>query len=184
MMKSAYIKRYAAGWKIVLVLSLIMASSTLEGCAQTSREASHSEAEAFLLQGEAGALLRAAADGNVFKVDDLLSAGADANARTPDGATALMGAVYYGYPQTSRLLMERGADVNATTDGGVTALHYAAQQGHPDIARDLLQKGADPDAVSAAGNTPMELARAGGHQDVVEVLQRAESPAAPDRPSR
>jgi ankyrin repeat protein len=183
-MKSAYIKRYAAGWKIVPVLGLIMASSALQGCAQTSPAASDPEAEAFLRQGETGALLRAAADGNMFKVDDLLSAGTDVDAPTPDGATALMGAVYYGYPQTSRLLMERGADVNAATNDGVTALHYAAQQGHPDIARDLLQKGADPDAVSAAGNTPLELARAAGHQDVVELLQRTEDPAAPDRPSR
>ena len=183
-MKSAYIKRYVGSWTFVLVLGLVMVSPVLQGCAQTSDAASDSEAEAFLLQGETGALLRAAADGNVFKVDDLLSAGADANARTPDGATALMGAVYYGYPQTSRLLMERGGDVNAATDDGVTALHYAAQQGHPDIARDLLQKGADPDAVSAAGNTPLELARAAGHQDVVELLQQTQGAAAPDPPSR
>jgi ankyrin repeat protein len=183
-MKRAYIKRYTGAWKIVSVLGLIMASSTLQGCAQTSPVASTPEEEAFLREGETGELLRAAADGNVFKVDKLLSAGADVNAPTPDGATALMGAVYYGYPQTSRLLMERGADVNAATNDGVTALHYAAQQGRTDIARDLLQKGADPDAVSAAGNTPLELARAAGHQDVVELLQQTEEPMAPDQSSR
>lgn len=166
------------------MLGLIMGSPALQGCAQTSPAASNPEAEAFLRQGEAGALLRAAADGNIFKVDELLSVGTDVNARSPDGATALMGAVYYGYPQTSRLLMERGANVNAATDGGVTALHYAAQQGHPEIARDLLEKGANLDAVSAAGNTALELARAAGHQDVVELLQRTEDPAAPDRPSQ
>jgi ankyrin repeat protein len=182
-MKRAYIKRHAAAWKIVPVLGVIMASPAFQGCAQTSNTVSNSEEEAFLRQGEAGELLRAAADGNVFKVDKLLSAGANVNARTPDGATALMGAVYYGYPQTSRLLMERGADVNATTDDGVTALHYAAQQGHSDIARDLLQKGADPDAVSAAGNTPLQLAQAAGHQEVAELLQQMEEPMAPDQQS-
>jgi ankyrin repeat protein len=182
-MKRAYIKRYTAGWTIVPVLGVIMTSPTFQGCAQTSYTASNPEAEAFLRQGETRALLGAAADGNMFKVEELLSAGVDVNAPTPDGATALMGAVYYGYPQTSRLLMERGADVNASTNGGVTALHYAAQQGRSDIARDLLQKGADPDAVTAACNTPLELARAAGHQAVGELLQRTEGPAAPDRRS-
>jgi ankyrin repeat protein len=171
------IQRHATGWLIMLAAGLIMSSPALQGCAQTPPAASGSED--FLMQGENGEMLRAAADGNMFKVDRLLSAGANVDAKTPEGATALMGAVYYGHPQTSRLLMERGADVNAKTDGGVTALHYAAQRGHSAIARDLLGKGADPDPVSAAGNTPLELARAAGHQDVVELLQLAGSPGAP-----
>ena len=172
-----YIKRHAASWVIMLILGLIMTSPALHGCAQTPETASGSQD--FLMQGEEGEMLRAAADGNLFKVDRLLSGGANVNAKTPEGATALMGAVYYGYEQTSRLLMERGADVNAKTDGGVTALHYAAQQGHTAIARDLLSKGADPDPVSAAGNTPLELAHAAGHQDVVDLLRLAGSTDAP-----
>ncbi len=175
-----HIKRHAAGW--LIMLGLIMTSPALQGCAQTSEAASGSED--FLVHGEGGEMLRASADGNVFKVDKLLSEGANVNAKTPDGATALMGAVYYGYPQTSRLLMERGADVNAKTDGGVTALHYAAQQGHVEIAQDLLRKGADPDPVSAAGNTPLELARAAGHQDVVDLLQPNSGTMTPDSRSR
>lgn len=165
------INYYPAGRLIVLLVVLMMGGIALQGCTQTPEAASDSED--FLRQGPESHMLRAAAEGNMFKVDELLSAGADVNASTPDGATALMGAVYYGYPQTSRLLMERGADVNAKTDRGVTALHYAAQQGNAIIVRDLLAKGADPDALSNAGNTPLELARASGHQDVVELLRLA-----------
>ena len=171
-----HIKRHTAGW--LITLGLIIAAPALSGCAQNPEAASASDD--YLIHGEGGEMLRAAADGNVFKVDKLLSQGANVDARTPDGATALMGAVYYGYQQTSRLLMERGADVNARTDGGVTALHYAAQRGRLEIAKDLLRKGADPDAVSAAGNTPLELARAEGHQDLVDLLQPETGALAPD----
>ena len=176
------IKHHPTCRLIILIFGLIMTLPALQGCAQTLETASGSED--FLMQGEEGEMLRAAAEGNVFKVDKLLSEGGNVNAKTPDGATALMGAVYYGYPKTSRLLMERGADVNARTDGGVTALHYAAQRGHVAIARDLLSKGADPDLVSDAGNTPLDLARAAGHLDMVELLQPKSEAMAPDLRSR
>jgi ankyrin repeat protein len=176
------IRRHATGWLIMLAVGLIMTFPALQGCAGTPEAASGSED--FLLQGENGAMLRAAADGNMFKVDKLLNAGANVDAKTPEGATALMGAVYYGYPQTSRLLMERGADVNARTDRGVTALHYAAQQGHTAIVEELLRKGADPDPVSAEGNTPLALARAAGHQDVAELLRMAGATDASEQGSR
>ncbi len=175
------INRNPAGLRILLGVLMIMTSSALQGCMQTSEATSRSDD--FLRQGPQSHMLRAAAEGNMFKVDELLSAGADVNARTSDGATALMVAVYYGYPQTSRLLMERGADVNAKTDRGATALHYAAQRGNAVIVRDLLAKGADPDPVSGAGNTPVELARAAGHQDVVEVLQQAGASGAAATPA-
>lgn len=165
------INRAPAGWLILLAVIVMMTSVVLQGCTQTPQAGTDSAD--FLRHSEQGEMLRAAADGNMFKVDKLLAAGADVNARMPDGATALMGAVYYGYPQTSRLLMERGADVNARTNEGVTALHYAAQQGNATIVRDLLRKGADPEPVSSAGNTPLSLARAAGHQEVVEVLLQA-----------
>lgn len=151
------------------MVGLVISLPLQYGCAQTSQATS--EADDFLRQGNEGELLRAAADGDLFKIDKLLATGVDINTRTPDGATPLMGAVYYGYAQTSRLLMERGADVNARNDQGVTALHYAAQSGRADIARDLLEKGADPAVTSAAGNTPLALAQAAGHREVVELLQ-------------
>ena len=52
----------------------------------------------------------------------LVERGADVNAATSDGRTALMRASYGGHTETAALLVERGADVNAATSNGETAL--------------------------------------------------------------
>jgi uncharacterized protein len=59
----------------------------------------------------------------------LLDKGADINARTPRGFTALMAAANKGLVQTVRLLIERGADLSIRYEDGRTALDFARQNG-------------------------------------------------------
>jgi hypothetical protein len=67
----------------------------------------------------------------------LLASGADVNARSADGQTALMAASDRGYTKIVSLLLEAGADPNLETPSGYTALRGAIKNGHEDC-RSLL----------------------------------------------
>jgi ankyrin repeat protein len=152
-------------------LLLLIAAPLLDACAPKSNQARPAtETEAALPPGPEGELLRAAAFGDIFRVSELLDAGVDVNARTLDGATALMGALYYRFPRTAELLIARGADVDARSNRGVTALHQAAWEGYARIVAMLLQKGADPNARNKNGETPLMWAQMKGHDDVARLL--------------
>jgi ankyrin repeat protein len=56
----------------------------------------------------------------------LMSAGADVNAKSSDGRTALMQAAGDGRAALVQLLLEKGADLEATDTAGRTAWMYAA----------------------------------------------------------
>ena len=71
----------------------------------------------------------------------LLDRGADVNAKTNFGSSALMAASFAGHDSTVRLLLSRGADVNADRDGD-TPLTYARDRHHPEIVALLRQAGA------------------------------------------
>jgi ankyrin repeat protein len=56
----------------------------------------------------------------------LITAGADANARSSDGRTALMQAAGDGRAGLVQLLLDKGADMEATDNAGRSAWMYAA----------------------------------------------------------
>jgi ankyrin repeat protein len=91
------------------------------------------------------ALHAAAQTGTHDALTRLLAEGADLNARSPGGETALMLAAARGRVEVIDLLLERGADVNAATDAGNTALMLAAARGQVDAVRALLAHGARAD---------------------------------------
>ena len=55
----------------------------------------------------------------------LLEKGADVNARSSTGMTALMNATLNNDFDTVKLLVEKGADINAVSDENKTALSFA-----------------------------------------------------------
>ena len=88
---------------------------------------------------------------DVGKVKSLLSAGADANARTRilSGTyiSALYAAVTYANIDMVKMLLQKGADVNFREEqSGNTPLLLASLQGRAEIARMLLAKGAEVNA--------------------------------------
>src|SRR5262245_14156305 len=71
-------------------------------------------------------LMRAVATSSAQRVRELLGSGADPNARSNGGATALMWAT--GDIAKVRLLLDYNAGINATTKDGDTALLTAARR--------------------------------------------------------
>jgi outer membrane protein assembly factor BamB len=103
--------------------------------------------------GNAQALLDAARAGDRQRVEALLAGGADVNARSRYGVTAVGFAADRGHMEIVRLLVARGADL-AVTDSFYNSrpIDFALRGGHLDIALFLLESGSPGAAgVLAAG---------------------------------
>jgi len=85
---------------------------------------------------------------------EILKAGADINARSKRGETALMAAAATGMADED--LIHAGADVSAANDVGMTALMLLAQRGDPDEIATMLKAGADARRKDAMGRTALD----------------------------
>ena len=117
------------------------------------------------------AFIRAALAGDITLMRLLLEHGADPNAATNDGATALMAAAGVNwvvaqtfsrsneeYLEAARLCLERGADVNAVNGQGFTAMHGATNRGFDSMVKLLAEHGSKLDTKDKQGRTPMTFA--------------------------
>ncbi|HVG18944.1 MAG TPA: ankyrin repeat domain-containing protein [Blastocatellia bacterium] len=85
----------------------------------------------------------AARRGDAATVKAFLDKGADVNAKTQYGATALSFAADKGHVEVVRLLVERGADVNVKDSFyGEVPIGWACVRGHTEVVKILLDKGA------------------------------------------
>ena len=121
----------------------------------------------------AAALVKAAADGDARKVEELLSQGGRVDARD-QGFTPLLVAAQRGHAEVCELLLERGkANIEETDNDGDTALNLAATKGHASTVAMLLSKGAWVDTKNKSGFTPLLAAVDDGHTEVYELLLEA-----------
>jgi ankyrin repeat protein len=119
----------------------------------------------------------------------LIASGANVNARTPAGETALMMASFFRaedgdramasddqHEKAVRLLVESGASLENEANN-YTPLAYAAYQGNDRIVLYLLERGArvngDIEDGVAYANTPLMMAAIQGHRDTALRLLRA-----------
>ena len=79
----------------------------------------------------------AAQEGHVSIIRDLIDNGAEVDAATIYGETALISAAFSGQKAACRLLLERGADPATRDANGNTAAKYAAKKGHYALAYTL-----------------------------------------------
>src|SRR6185312_10144968 len=91
-------------------------------------------------------------------VSEMLKAGAQVNARSNRGETALMASAVTGTADED--LLAAGAEVNAVNDVGMTTLMLLVQRGDPDEIRILLKAGADVRRKDAAGRTALDYLNA------------------------
>ena len=87
-------------------------------------------------------LLTAVKAGDVSKVKEALTEGADKDAKDSAGWTVLMWAAWNNHEDTVRALIDDGADVNALSTAGSSVLKLATVKGHGAIVTLLLNAGA------------------------------------------
>ena len=117
------------------------------------------------------ALIIASRDGDIDRVAMLLENGADVNAKTDTGTTALFNAILYRRTEVVRILLENGADVHVKTMYGSTTLDMAIWYGDIEIVSMLLENGADVNAKGKYGSTALIKASENGHTEIVKLLK-------------
>lgn len=123
-----------------------------------------------MIEGERGdtGLILALREQSMKVFEVLLNAGGiNLEAKSLNGDTALMIAVYKGNKRAVEALLGKNAEVNKP---GWTALHYAAAIGDNDVVQRLLDKSAYIDAESPNKTTPIMMAARGGHILTVKLL--------------
>jgi len=152
-------------------------------------------------------LFEAIRAGDASRVSELLEAAPGlAGARTPEGASAVLMAIYFGHPEMVRLFEDRGVVLNlfeacaagrlervaalvagnpalvgGYSDDGYPALGLAVFFGHDDVAGILMEKGADVNAASLNSQcvTPLHAAAARHNTKLVgDLLARGADPDA------
>ena len=107
---------------------------------------------------------------NVEMVDLLLDLGANVDAKTPCGVTALMHACQRGGSRIVSMLLSEDPDVKARDGNGTTALHYAASFGDIDVMSELIRCGANIFTCDREGTTPFDLACSEDNTEVADYL--------------
>ncbi len=103
----------------------------------------------------------------------LIESGADVNAMTPDGATALHWAAYQDDVEMARRLIRAGADASVANDYGSTPLSEAAVAADAEMIALLLDAGADPNETNADGQTALMLVARTDRTEAARALIRA-----------
>lgn len=127
------------------------------------------------LREKAVQLLKAAMDGDIVVVTDILTAhGELVNVKDGDLYTPLHRASYENHPDVVEILLHHGAEVHSRTEDGWTPLHSAARWASVAAAKVLLEKAkADVNATTKGGLTPLHLASAStedGNVDMAKLL--------------
>lgn len=115
-------------------------------------------------------LIRAAGNGDVQQVQNLLERGADIEAKDDFDNTPLHCAAFNGHESVARLLLKNKANINAKDGFDWTPLHWAVSAGHEAVVRLLLENNADIKAKDIYGDTPLQLA-ASERQAIVKLLE-------------
>jgi len=115
-------------------------------------------------------LLAAAQQANTAQVREVLTAGADANARASDGTTAMIFAAHFGDSGTVQALLDANGDPNLVNRYGIGPMHEAALRGDAPMLRTLIDAGATVDLALPQGETPLMLASRTGSVDAVQLL--------------
>lgn len=129
------------------------------------------------VEGRAGAgsleltpLMRASQAGQADVVRFLLEHGANPNAQTKEGGTALSVAAAAGHAEIVGMLLDQGADATIRHLGW-HPLWFAAFNGRTEAVVLLLSRGTAPDTkVDSGGRTALMIAAGGGHTETVKAL--------------
>ena len=88
-------------------------------------------------------LMRAAKEGRLDIVEELLTLGVDIAVTNADGCNALWLACYNGNHAIIERLIAAGIDIDLQNGNGASALMYVASNSKPELVKLLLEKGAN-----------------------------------------
>ncbi|XP_054710914.1 ankyrin repeat domain-containing protein 17-like [Uloborus diversus] len=121
--------------------------------------------------GASTPLMEAAQEGHLELVRYLIGSGANVNATTATGDTALTYACENGHTDVADLLLQANAKLEHESEGGRTPLMKASRAGHLCTVQFLISKGANVNKQTTNNDhNPLSLACAGGHLPIVELL--------------
>ncbi|MFH0841204.1 MAG: ankyrin repeat domain-containing protein [Bacteroidota bacterium] len=114
---------------------------------------------------------KAALDGDIISIKQILSGGTDADNTDEDGRTALMYASFNGHTEVVRFLIGKGAAVNLADPNMRTPLMFASSGPFPETVKLLLEHNADPNLTDLPEHfTALMYAAAEGHLENVRIL--------------
>lgn len=122
-------------------------------------------------------------DASVQLARRLLQRGADPNARSRTGWTALHKAFLKG-PEVFRMLLDAGADPTSVDNRGNSPLHSVAGfSDHAGVIPMLVEAGADVSLLNRDGRAPLHLAITRHTESVARVVELLEAGADPSMPT-
>jgi ankyrin repeat protein len=108
--------------------------------------------------------------GDRQRVENLLGNGANVNAGSESGTTALIESLSHGHYEIAQLLFDHGADVDAISKAGWTPLHLAASSGSTNMVSEILTRTAHINLQTQDGWTPLMLAARRRYPNIVRLL--------------
>jgi uncharacterized protein len=131
---------------------------------------------AFAMEKEINSFIRAAQNGKVEIIKELLESGINVNCRDADSNTALHRAVCNNHYEVVKLLLHNGANVNAVVPKsnwtpllfGLNCRNYELD---PRIAKILIENGANTNHKDKWALTAFDIATRTNHKKIVQLLQ-------------
>lgn len=143
----------------VLMVLAVVATAVLPGVSAANAQ----EDKAMLIEAVTGK--------DLPRIREIISAGAELEARDPQGRTALLLATHANAVEIAKALIAAGADVNAKDAIKDTSFLYAGAEGRTEILEAILATGkANLKDTNRYGGTALIPASHHGHPDAVRIL--------------
>jgi len=119
-------------------------------------------------------MIAAAQAGNLARVQQLLTQGANVHARDENGQTALIAAAYRNQLAIAEVLIKAGADVNIQDHTKQSAYLISTSEGYLDLLRLTLQAHANVHSTDSFNGTGLIRAADRGHVEIIQELLRTD----------
>lgn len=116
-------------------------------------------------------LVKAVRKGEIDKIQQLITDGANVSHKDEDDCTPLHYAVRAGHLHVIDELLRHGADIDAVDDWGHTPATLGSYLERNEIVKKLLKAGANPQATGDTGRNMLMYAASDGNIDLLKTLQ-------------